>query len=82
MFFSPNEWRSQGNIFIDNHLKAFLTPEISFYCRKEGLQPSYFIQSQGSEDLLHLRLDAVAHDELPRLLPNLPILTVRWYCPE
>ena len=28
-----------------------------------------FIQSQGAEDRLHLRLEAVALDELPRLLP-------------
>lgn len=41
-----------------------------------------FIQSQGAEDLLHLRLDAVALDELPRLLPDLPIRSGRWYRPE
>ena len=50
--------------------------------QERELQPSYFIQSRGSEDLLHPRLDAVAHDELPRLLPDLPILTIRGYCAE
>jgi len=41
-----------------------------------------FIQSQGAEDRLHLRLEAVALDELPRLLPDLSIRSGRWYRPE
>jgi hypothetical protein len=41
-----------------------------------------FIQFQGAEDLLYLRLDAVALDELPRFLTDLPILIGRWYRPE
>jgi len=41
-----------------------------------------FIQSQGAEDRLYLRLEAVALDELPRLLPDLPIRSGRWYRPE
>jgi hypothetical protein len=69
---------------LQNRTSLFaLDREITLLIQDDGERAeAAFIQSQGAEDLLHLRLDAVALDELPRLLPDLSILTGRWYRTE
>ena len=62
-------WDTVLNCFFS----AFLEPPVAFQAGGKRTEAA-FIQSQSADDLLYLRLEAVALDELPRLLPDLPIL--------